>query len=93
MQKIVLFLIAASTILSCLPVAACPDCSEGIRKQVIAGIFDDRFSQNLLFTIAPFLIFGALTMAIHFSGPQRVNRNENSDILSRNGGSSADEIV
>jgi hypothetical protein len=50
---------------------ACPDCPEGIRKQVHAGIFDGTFVQNLVMAALPFSLLGGITAAIHFGVPGR----------------------
>lgn len=84
MQRILIFLTTTMAALSAAPASACPYCSEGIRKQVIAGVFDERFGHNLLFTLAPFVVFGGLAAAIHFSGPQRVDKRKTSNPSSRN---------
>jgi hypothetical protein len=69
-----LLLLAAATLHSSLT-WACPDCPEGIRRQVRAGIFDDTFAQNLGMAALPFGVFAGVTAAIHFGGPGRRRRH------------------
>ncbi|MFT3769790.1 MAG: hypothetical protein QM820_30505 [Minicystis sp.] len=52
------------------PAEACPDCAEGIRAQVRAGIFDGAFARNLVTAALPFAVFAGITAFLHF-GPSR----------------------
>ncbi len=52
------------------PALACPDCAEGVRRQVRAGIFDAGFGTNLAAMALPFAIFGAVTALIHGGSPR-----------------------
>ena len=53
----------------------CPDCAEGIRRQVRAGIFDAGFGRNLGMAALPFGVFAGITAAIHFGVPGRRRRD------------------
>jgi hypothetical protein len=50
---------------------ACPDCAEGIRREVRAGIFDATFAQNLGMAALPFGVLAGITAAIHAGLPRR----------------------
>jgi hypothetical protein len=66
--------LAAGMLLS-LQAQACPDCPEGIRKQVRAGIFDETFAQNVGMAALPFGVLAAITAAIHGGLPSRRRRH------------------
>jgi hypothetical protein len=50
---------------------ACPDCAEGVRRQVRAGIFDEAFARNLAVTALPFGVLAGITAAIHLGAARR----------------------
>lgn len=43
----------------------CPDCPEGIRRQVNAGIFDGAFIRNVAAAALPFGVLAAIGAAVH----------------------------
>jgi hypothetical protein len=57
------------------PASACPDCPEGIRRQVRAGIFDGSFAENVALLALPFGVLAAITAAIHAGLPNRRRRH------------------
>jgi hypothetical protein len=57
------------------PAGACPDCPEGIREQVRAGIFDGTFAENVAMAALPFGVLAAITAAIHGGLPNRRRRH------------------
>lgn len=57
-----------------LKARACPDCAEGIREQVHAGIFDETFARNLIMMALPFGVLAAITAAILVVPPVRRRR-------------------
>ena len=63
-------LLVAARLTSPAPALACPECAEGVRRQVRAGIFDAGFGANLAATALPFAVFGGVTAWIH-GGPPR----------------------
>lgn len=58
-------LIVAFAVLIAPRAIACPDCPEGIRRQVNAGIFDESFLQNLGMAALPFGVLAAIGAAMH----------------------------
>lgn len=57
--------------------SACPVCHTPTGQQVRAGIFDERFGENLLLTLAPFPALAAVVVAMHFGGrPRAGGRDE-----------------
>ncbi len=54
---------------------ACPECAEGIRKQVRAGIFNETFAQNLAMAALPFGVLAGITAVLHAGLPRRRQRN------------------
>jgi hypothetical protein len=66
-----LLLLLAAAMLPSSVAWACPDCEEGIRRQVRAGIFDESFAQNVVMAALPFGVFAGITAAIHFGVPRR----------------------
>lgn len=58
-----------------LQAQACPDCPEGIRKQVRAGIFDETFVANVGMAALPFGVLAAITAALHVGLPSRRRRH------------------
>lgn len=50
---------------SLTPAWGCPHCSEGIRKQIQAGIFNDQFIANVGITALPFAVLAGIVIAIH----------------------------
>ncbi len=55
---------------------ACPDCAEGIRRQVRAGIFDESFAENVGLAALPFGVLAGITAVIHFGAPRRRRQHE-----------------
>jgi hypothetical protein len=54
-----------------LDARACPDCAQGIRDRVRAGIFDATFSRNVAAALLPFAVLGAITAGIGLGGRRR----------------------
>ncbi len=54
----------ACALLSPTLASACPDCPEGVRRQVRAGIFDDTFAQNLAIAALPFGVLSGILAAM-----------------------------
>lgn len=53
---------------------ACPVCHTPTGQQVRAGIFNERFGENLLLTLAPFPVLAAAVAALHYGGRSRGER-------------------
>lgn len=66
---------AAAAMLLAPSAQACPDCPEGIRRQVRAGIFDETFASNLGKAALPFGVFAAITAALHLGLPRQRRRH------------------
>jgi hypothetical protein len=58
-------LLAAGLLLPASSALACPQCPEGVARQVRAGIYDNAFAFNLSATLLPFGVFLGITAAIH----------------------------
>lgn len=54
-----------------IPARACPDCPEGVRKQVRAAIFGEGFARNVGIAALPFGVLAGIVAMIHFGLPER----------------------
>lgn len=68
--------VVLAALLLSLPARACPDCPEGIRRQVRAGIFDEGFVRNVGMAALPFGVLSCITAMIHFGFAGRRRRRE-----------------
>ena len=50
---------------------ACPFCNSKAAKEIRASLFGDDFSNNLLISVLPFIIFSAIIYLIYHGGLPR----------------------